>query len=101
MAHFRMYCEICGFNTVVADNQELKFVEYKRSQVQGKLPSMDENFKIAKGEFLPMPKKYKCPKCGRLLAGKKKVKEIKDEVKTKNPDEQDYDTGNKGGFERL
>lgn len=83
---YRLYCEICNYSTIT-DGIDIKLVEYKRSSVQKSLSEP--------GEFLTLPKKFKCPKCGRLLTSK----QIKVES-DKKVNEQDNNKGSKGGFER-
>lgn len=99
MAYYRLNCEICGFN-LYSDGFNIKLVEYKRSKIQGGIPKLDtETGRTAKpSPFITLPKKYKCPKCGRLLAAKK-IKEK--DLETKNDNEQDINKRGAGGFERY
>ena len=99
MAYYRLNCEICGFN-LYSDGANVKLVEYKRSKIQGHIPNLDpETGRTAKqSPLITLPKKYKCPKCGRLLSAKK-IKEK--DLETKNDNEQDINKRGAGGFERY
>jgi transcription elongation factor Elf1 len=99
--YYRLNCEICGFNQVT-DGSNIQLVEYKRSQIQKELPKIDPvTNKIShQRDMMKLPKKYKCPKCGRLVSARL-FKEPEVENKTKSNYEQDFDTRGKGGFERL
>lgn len=98
MAYLRLNCEICGFNLYTQDS-DVKLVEYKRSKIQGELPKLNpDTGRTTTPKFVELPKKYKCPQCGRLLACKK-IKEK--EIETKNDNEQDFSKRGAGGFERY
>jgi len=95
--YYRLNCEICGFN-LYSDDSKIKLVEYKRSKIQSKLPTINDSGKAEAGKSIDLPKKYKCPKCGRLLSAKK----FKDTpIETKNDNEQDINKRGAGGFERY
>jgi hypothetical protein len=81
-----------------SNDPNVKLVEYKRSAIQGSLPKIDESTgKLTPGSMINLPKKYKCPQCGRLISARKfKEKEIE----TKNDNEQGVDKRGAGGFER-
>ena len=100
---YRLYCEICGY-CKVTDGVDIKLVEYKRSKIQGRIPRLDdERGKTVISEIRALPKKYKCPGCGRLL-GPRGVKEMeigKEENETKVIYEKDINKGSAGGFEKL
>lgn len=96
--YYRLNCEICGFNLYSSDSN-IKLVEYKRSAIQSSLPKIDEaTGKLTPGKMINLPKKYKCPQCGRLLSARK-MKEK--EIETKNDNEQDINKRSTGGFERY
>ena len=99
--YYRINCEICGFNQVT-DGSDIKLVEYKRSKIQKNLPTMDPiTNKIShQKDMMKLPKKYKCPKCGRVVFARP-FKEPEIENKTKCNHEQDFDTRGNGGFERF
>lgn len=99
--YYRLHCEICNYN-VVTDGSNVKLVEYKRSKVQKEIPKADPTTgKLASaGTWLTLPKKYKCPKCGRLLSARK-LQEPEVEDKTKNTNDESINPRGQGGFERL
>lgn len=98
--YYKLYCEICGYN-MVTDGSNTRLIEYKRSKIQKEIPKLDPSTgKTVEGTWLTLPKKYKCPKCGRLLSPRK-FKETEVEDKTKNTNEQNFDPRSQGGFERL
>jgi len=98
--YYRLHCEICGYNTIT-DGTNMNLVEYKRSKVQKEIPRLDPaTNKTIPSTWLTLPKKYKCPKCGRLISARK-FKEPEIEDKAKNNDDQNLDPRSQGGFERL
>lgn len=98
--YYRLYCEICGYS-LVTDGSKVNLVEYKRSKIQKEIPSLDPaTEKTVPGTWLTLPKKYKCPKCGRLISARK-FKEPELEDKTKINYGENLDPRSKGGFERL
>lgn len=97
--YYKLHCEICGF-TNVTDGSNINLTEYKRSKIQKDIPKLDTAGEATKSTFISLPKRYKCPKCGRLISPRK-IQGLEIENKTKNNYEQDFDTGSKGGFERL
>lgn len=95
--YYRLNCEICGFN-LYSNDSNIKLVEYKRSAIQSSLPKIDEaTSKMIPGKMINLPKKYKCPQCGRLLSA---IKMKEKEIETKNDNEQDINKRGAGGFER-
>lgn len=98
---YRLYCEICGY-CKVTDGVDVKLVEYQRSKIQGHIPILDQaSGKTIISELKSLPKKYKCPQCGRLI-GARSVKEV--ELKKDEPKviyEKDFNKGSAGGFEKL
>jgi rubredoxin len=102
--YYRLCCEICGFN-LVTDGSNVKLTEFKRSKIQKEIPKLDPvTGKTAKQEtkdsWIALPKKYKCPKCGRLISPRK-FQESELENKSKITYDEDINTGGKGGFERF
>lgn len=111
MTYYRLNCEICGFN-LYSEDTNIKLVEYKRSKIQGEIPKLDpetgkisgvpklnsETSELTYPKMISLPKKYKCPKCGRLLSSRK-MKETP--IETKNDNEQDINKRGAGGFERY
>lgn len=102
--YYRLHCEICGYN-LITDGSNVQLVEYKRSKIQKELPKLDPTTgKTAKQEekdaWITLPKKYKCPKCGRLISSRK-FQEPELEDKTKDINDKDINPRGQGGFERF
>ena len=98
--YYKLHCEICGY-TNITDGSDCKLVECKRSKIQKDIPKCDSSTgEASKSTFISLPKKYKCPKCGRLVSPRK-IQEPELENKAKNNYDKDFNTGSKGGFERL
>ena len=97
LRYYKLHCEICGY-TLVSDGSNVKLTEYKRSKIQKELPKIDLlTQKTVSGTWLTLLKKYKCPKCGRLISARP-YKEPELENKTKNNDEQNFNQGSQGSF---
>jgi predicted RNA-binding Zn-ribbon protein involved in translation (DUF1610 family) len=95
--YYRLYCEICGYS-LITDGSNVSLVEYKRSKIQKEIPKLDPAAdKTIPATWLTLPKKYKCPKCGRLISARK----FKDEDKTKSNSDENINPRSQGGFERL
>jgi len=99
MTYYRLVCEVCGYCSVT-DGTNPNLIEYKRAKIQKEIPKLDDKTgKTVKATWINLPKKFKCPKCGRLISPRKyKEPEVND--KTKNVNEQSLDSGSQGGFER-
>lgn len=98
--YYRLVCEICGFS-LVTDGSNVNLVEYKRSKVQKEIPKLDPTTnKLVASTWITLPKKYKCPKCGRLISPRVH-KEVELENKTKDYYGENFNTGGQGSFERL
>lgn len=75
---YKLNCEICNYRNVVENLDFLTEVKTGMSSVQGKLPFYDpSNKQKTISTERKIPKKYKCPGCGRIV----KVKEIKEDPK--------------------
>jgi len=70
---YKLHCEICNW-TLVTDNAadvDGLYV-YLRSKIQTKISHIDpETKKLAESKFMDQTKKFRCPKCGRLVSAKK------------------------------
>jgi rubredoxin len=98
--YYKLYCEMCGYN-LITDGSNITLTEYKRSKIQKELPKLDPSTnKLAPATWITLPKKYKCPKCGRLIAPRP-FKEPNIENNTKNNYEQNFNPRSQGGFERY
>lgn len=108
--YYKLHCEICG-HTIVTDGTNIKLVEYKRSRIQKEIPKLDAatgkltvhkdpaTGELSHSTWLTLPKKYKCPKCGRLISPRKFKEEVED--KTKSDSNESINPRSQGGFERL
>ena len=75
---YRLYCEICNFNLVTDGRDTDKLVEIKTSPIPGGIPKKDiltGNMTVPKS--IKQPKKFRCPKCGRIIVPRLLVNEIK------------------------
>ena len=70
MTVYRFFCDQCNYNKYTSNLSE--FVEAPRSKIMKNTPQWDaEKKKKADTTFMSLPKKYKCPQCGRLISPKK------------------------------
>ena len=94
---YRLHCEICNYNKIT-DGSDVKLIEYKRSPVMSEIPKLDPvTKKVIQKAPINLPKRFKCPKCGRLISARKISQ---DEDKTQNDYEQNFDTGSEGSTKR-
>ena len=77
---WRFYCEVCNWNKVTKTIEDNGLVEHKRTSVQKGLPRLVGG-KVENPEVTNQIKKYKCPKCGRLVSARQitDVQHIQDE----------------------
>lgn len=63
---YRIYCEICGYNRW-SDGTDLDdMIPCKRSPIMTSIPRIDPITKKVTTKLpMPLPKLFKCPKCGR------------------------------------
>lgn len=96
---YRLHCEICGYNKIT-DGSDIKLTEYKRSKIMADIPKLDPSTKkVTQKDYIALPKKFKCPKCGRLI-GARKIEEAPNENKAKNDNDQNFYPGSEGSSER-
>jgi len=67
--YHKLHCEICNW-TKVTDETGLNLYEVKRSPVPAGVPYLNEKGKIVTPKSIPQPRKFRCPKCGRILGVK-------------------------------
>lgn len=72
MSLYIFYCDICNFKKITDGSDLADFLEYVRSPIQKTLPKLDkDNKKRISATTYDLPKRFKCPKCGRLIRPKK------------------------------
>jgi predicted RNA-binding Zn-ribbon protein involved in translation (DUF1610 family) len=69
---YSIHCEICGFKKLTDGSDVAGLVPYKQARIPGGSPYRDP----ATGEIVtpmsrPNSKKFKCPKCGRVVTVRK------------------------------
>lgn len=69
---YQLYCEICGFKRITDGSDCTDLVEIKQGTVPRGIPFYDvEKKTIVTPEPMPKKKKFKCPKCGRVVMARK------------------------------
>jgi rubredoxin len=96
---YRLNCEICEYNKIT-DGSDINLVEYQRSKIQGELPHLGPDNKTVTPKFKSLPKKFKCPQCGRLISAKE-FKESETQNEKKAGYDEDLNKRGAGGFERT
>lgn len=67
---YQLFCEYCNYRKIT-DGTNINLVEYKTADIQVKIPNIDsESGKMTEGTFRALPKRFKCPQCGRLIRPK-------------------------------
>lgn len=67
-----LYCEPCGFKRLTDGSDVAGLIPYKQSSIPGGSPYRDPaTGKIKTPEARPNSKKFKCPKCGRVITVRK------------------------------
>jgi len=70
--YYRLYCEICNWKKVTDGSEIDGLVEVKTSPVPGGVPKFDPiKNKTITPKSIKQLKKYKCPKCGRVVTPRK------------------------------
>lgn len=69
---YSIYCEPCGFKKLTDGSDVAGLIPYKQSRIPGGSPCRDQTT----GQIVTPPsrsntKKYKCPKCGRVVTVRK------------------------------
>jgi predicted RNA-binding Zn-ribbon protein involved in translation (DUF1610 family) len=87
---YLLYCEICGFKRLTDGTDAKDLVEVKTSPMITNIPTLDTlTFKTIPAKFKKQKKRFKCPKCGRVVFPRKL-----DEPKSNNTI--GYQTGDTG-----
>ena len=69
---YSIYCEPCGFKRLTDGSDVAGLVEYKQSMIPGGSPYRDPaTGQIKTPPARPNSKKFKCPKCGRVVTVRK------------------------------
>ncbi len=67
-----MYCEFCGFKRITDGTDVQDLVPYKESNIPGGVPYLDPvTKKVVTPKSFARNKKFKCPKCGRLITARR------------------------------
>jgi predicted RNA-binding Zn-ribbon protein involved in translation (DUF1610 family) len=67
-----IYCEPCGFKKLTDGSDVSGLIPYKQSRIPGGSPYRDQaTGQILTPESRPPSKKFKCPKCGRVVTVRK------------------------------
>ncbi len=69
---YSFYCNFCGYKRTTNGNDIQDLVPVKQSPIPGGVPYLDP---VTKKTVIPKsfakPKKFKCPKCGRVITPRK------------------------------
>lgn len=69
---YSIYCEPCGFKKLTDGSDVAGLVPYKQSRIPGGMPYRDQaTGQIVTPPSRPNSKKFKCPKCGRVVTVRK------------------------------
>ena len=94
---YLLYCEICGYKRITDGSDATDLVEVKTSPLFTGAPKLDS---ITKKVFVPKAKpqrkRFKCPKCGRIVFPRQinKTLPVSEEL-----DEESNALGDQGGDE--
>ena len=67
---YRLYCEICNWKKIT-DGTDIELVRLKLADIPGGVPKLDPvEKKVVIPKSIKRPKKYRCPKCGRVVTPK-------------------------------
>lgn len=91
MSSYLLYCDFCGYKRISDGTKEQDLFEIKTSPLFMAPPTYDSiTKKTIEAKFKKRPKRFKCPKCGRVIFPKK----IKEDENKNNPP--GYQTGDEG-----
>lgn len=69
---YSIYCEPCGYKRLTDGSDVAGLIPYKQSRIPGGGPYRDPaTGQIVTPEWRPNTKKFKCPKCGRVVTVRK------------------------------
>lgn len=69
---YSIYCEPCGFKKLTDGSDIAGLIPYKQSRIPGGTAYRDQiTGEIVTPEWRPNSKKFKCPKCGRVVTVRK------------------------------
>lgn len=89
---YKLHCEICNWTKVTNGSDAVDLVEFITAPIPVKSSQRDlKTKKIIEAKSIPQPRKFKCPKCGRLVIPKK--------LENNEPDK-DWIDGSETGPER-
>jgi hypothetical protein len=99
---YKLHCEICNWGKVTNGAEvEEKLYEYKTSPIPVGIPQFDkENNKVVVREPQKQPRKFRCPKCGRVVIPRQiqdpqEQIDSKNEISSRKRHEQDWADGRK------
>jgi predicted RNA-binding Zn-ribbon protein involved in translation (DUF1610 family) len=65
---YQLYCEICGYKRISDGSDVHDLLEIKTSPIPGGVPFVDpQTKKIIVPKSQNQRKKFRCPKCGRII----------------------------------
>jgi hypothetical protein len=78
-----IFCEFCNYKRIIEIGEKIADMpESKTSDIQIKIPQLDPiTGKTIPSKFVPQPKRYKCPKCGRAAKVRELIKPLADAFK--------------------
>lgn len=74
--NYQFYCDYCGYKRLTDGSDVQDLVPVKQCPVPAGVPYLDPvTKKIVTPKAFNRPKKFKCPKCGRVITARKIVTE--------------------------
>lgn len=69
---YLLLCDYCGYKKITDGTDAKDLIEVKTSPIMTKIPTLDPiTQKTSPAHFKNQKKRFKCPKCGRLLFPRK------------------------------
>jgi predicted RNA-binding Zn-ribbon protein involved in translation (DUF1610 family) len=69
---YQLYCQICHWKKITDGSDISELTEAKASQIQKEIPKIDKRTnETILSKYKKRKKRFKCPKCGRLVFPKK------------------------------